>query len=107
MATNKSQIESFGWSASGGTEAQAKQQLNLGELKMKTEGQWRVGVDFNPSGSTDVAAIKEDTADLIDRMQEIAKDREHPGARNASLAMTAYEEAAMWAVKAITKEVNT
>ena len=72
----------------------------------KTEGQWRVGVDFNPSGNQEVAAVKEKAAELIDMMGTIAGDRDHPGARCAAVAMTGFEEAAMWAVKAVTKQPN-
>jgi hypothetical protein len=70
---------------------------------MQTYGQWLVGTTFNPSGDAKVNEVKQATADLIDDMQEIASNRDHPGARSAALAITAYEEAAMWAVKAITK----
>jgi len=66
---------------------------------MKTEGEWRVGMDFNPSGSLQVRTIKRMAADLIDYIQEFGKD-----GRTTSLAMTAFEDGAMWAVKAVTKE---
>jgi hypothetical protein len=69
-----------------------------------TEGEYRVGINFNPSGDEQVDYVKKSTADLIDHVAHISADRNHPGARCASLAMTAYEEAAMWAVKAITKQ---
>lgn len=69
-----------------------------------TEGEWRVGVSFNPSGNKDVDEIKYDVAVLIDFLATIAEDRNHPGARCASIAMTKFEEAAMWAVKAVTKQ---
>lgn len=68
-----------------------------------TEGEWRVGVDFNPSGNQDVADVKAAVAALLDKMNAIASDREHPGARCAAVAMTEFEGAAMWAVKALTK----
>lgn len=69
-----------------------------------TEGQHRVGTSFNPSGNAKVDQIKQATAELIDLLQEIADDREHPGARAAAVACTEYEGAAMWAVKAVTKQ---
>lgn len=69
-----------------------------------TEGQWRVGLDFNPSGDPRVREIKELSAALIDRMLDISTNRNHPGARNAAMAATQYEDAAMNAVKAITKK---
>lgn len=70
-------------------------------------GQWLVGVDFNPSGNPDVAEIKKAAADLIDKLQWIAEDHNHPGARCASLAITHFEDAAMWGVKAVTKRPRT
>lgn len=69
-----------------------------------TEGEYRVGVNFNPSGNSTVDSIKQRAAELIDMLNPIASDREHPGARCASIAMTEIEGAAMWAVKAVTKQ---
>lgn len=71
-----------------------------------TEGQHRVGVNFNPSGNTMVDEIKSRSAELIDLLSGISADRNHPGARCASEAMTGFEGAAMWAVKAVTKTPN-
>ncbi len=68
-----------------------------------TEGEYRVGTTFNPSGSGAVHEIKNRAAELIDMLAPIAADRDHPGARCASVAMTEIESAAMWAVKAVTK----
>jgi hypothetical protein len=50
--------------------------------------------DFNPSGSDVVAGIKERTEDLIKFIRENAPDN-----RCRSIALTNYEQAAMWAVK--------
>lgn len=64
----------------------------------KTIGEQRVRTDFNVGGSDTVAAIKTKTAELINLCEELkSKD-----GRLASVAQTAYEEAAMWAVKAAT-----
>lgn len=71
-----------------------------------TEGEYRVGKSFNPSDNPDVDAIKAKAADLIDMLAPIAADRDHPGARCASVAMTEIESAAMWAVKAVTKQAR-
>jgi hypothetical protein len=71
-----------------------------------TEGQWRVGTPFNPSNNTDVSTIKSRAAELIDFLAPIAEDRSHPGSRCAAIAMTEIESAAMWAVKAVTKQPN-
>lgn len=69
-----------------------------------TEGEYRVGKAFNPSGSSAVDDIKSAAAALIDKLAPISADRDHPGARCASIAMTEIESAAMWAVKAVTKQ---
>lgn len=69
-----------------------------------TEGEHRVGVSFNPSNNSDVDEVKRNVAELIDKMNVIAANREHPGACYAAVAMTEFESAAMWAVKAITKQ---
>ena len=61
-------------------------------------GEDRVRVKFNPSAEGVVDEIKQQSARLIDLCETLkAKDP-----RLASLAQTAYEEAAMWAVKAAT-----
>lgn len=50
---------------------------------------------FNPSGSDVVAEIKSRTEDLLDYIRAAV-----PANRERSLAVTNYEQAAMWAVKA-------
>ena len=72
-----------------------------------TEGEYRVGITFNPSANPDVDMIKKSVAALIDFLAPLSADREHPGARCASIAMTELESAAMWAVKAVTKQPKT
>lgn len=72
-------------------------------------GAYRVRESFNPSGASTVDLIKRHTADLIDMCEEMKnKDVSLMGtqekARLCALAQTAYEEAAMWAVKAATLE---
>jgi hypothetical protein len=61
-------------------------------------GAHRVRESFNPSKDNMVDKITRHTADLIDLCEEV----KHLDARCAALAQTAYEEAAMWAVKAAT-----
>lgn len=56
----------------------------------KTIGEQRVRTEFNPAQSDTVSQIKQKTAELINLCEL------------SSLAQTAYEEAAMWAVKAAT-----
>lgn len=61
-------------------------------------GEDRVRTKFNPSADSIVDQIKQKSAELIDICEQLkAKD-----GRLAALAQTAYEEAAMWAVKAAT-----
>lgn len=63
-----------------------------------TIGEDRVRVTFNPSHDDVVSKIKQDTAALINLCDTLKS----LDPRLASLAQTAYEEAAMWAVKAAT-----
>lgn len=65
-------------------------------------GAARVRESFNPSKDNVVDKIKRYTADLID----LCEDLKQLDPRLASLAQTAYEEAAMWAVKAATTQAN-
>ncbi len=65
-----------------------------------TIGEDRVRIKFNPSADKGVDHIKMATAHLIDSCEDYKKNGE--SARLAALAQTAYEEAAMWAVKAAT-----
>jgi hypothetical protein len=50
---------------------------------------------FNPSGSEVVAEIKRRTEELIEYIEQNV-----PSNRRRSIALTNYEQAAMWAVKA-------
>lgn len=65
---------------------------------IKSIGEQRVRTTFNPSSSDTVDQIKNHTAELINLCDKL---KEKDG-RLASLAMTAYEQAAMWAVKLAT-----
>ena len=72
----------------------------------QTMGEYRVGAEFNPSGSGFVAEIKQAAADLIDLIERIPSPQPTSAneiARLKALAQTAVEESAMWAVKAATK----
>ena len=51
---------------------------------------------FNPSGSEVVAEIKRRTEDLMEYLRASVPENRH-----RSIALTNYEQAAMWAVKAI------
>lgn len=61
-------------------------------------GEDRVRLNVNASGDDIVTKIKTLSADLID----LCEGLKAIDPRLASLAQTAYEEAAMWAVKAAT-----
>ena len=70
------------------------------EIKPGPESMALVRASFNPSGKEEVDAIKLLAAALI---AEINAYKANPTtARHASLAITAVEEGAMWAVKAAT-----
>lgn len=82
-----------------------------------TRGEQRVRIDFNVSGNSTVDSIKAKTAELIndldslrsfdvsdwpDTSNETIEKMAGEKLRLIDLAQTAYEEAAMWAVKAAT-----
>lgn len=66
--------------------------------RLITEGEYRVGISFNPEGHGDVNVIKALSAQLIDYVLEHANDP-----RTAAIAATGFEDAAMWAVESVTK----
>lgn len=75
----------------------------------ETLGEYRVGIDFNPSANPTVKTIKKVAANLIylTTLIEAEPDVEIPEVeRLKALAMTAFEEGAMWAVKAATKRAR-
>ena len=55
-------------------------------------------VTFNPTSDDRVSAVKEATDNLIKYVRENGEDTPE-GKRRAALAVTNYEQAAMWAVK--------
>lgn len=73
-----------------------------------TKGEHRVGISFNPSNDDMVGRIKRAAADFIDLVDAIPSDREsaigNEKGRLKALAQTEIESAAMWAVKAVTKQ---
>ena len=71
----------------------------MNDTKHMTEGEYRVGITFNPGGSEQVNEIKQLAAELIDMVEASGKD-----SRCTALAMTAFEDGAMWAVKSVTKQ---
>lgn len=69
-----------------------------------TLGEYRVGITFNPSANSHVNEIKRRAADLIDYLNDWNSGDNSEASRLAALAMTHIEDAAMWGVKAVTKE---
>ncbi len=76
-----------------------------------TNGEWKVGLDFNPSGNALVADLKMKAAAFIDAVALVPKPEGDEKltaeiGRLKALAMTHAEDAAMWAVKAATKRAQ-
>tara|TARA_R110000803_G_scaffold180290_1_gene242697 strand:- start:424 stop:714 length:291 start_codon:yes stop_codon:yes gene_type:complete len=72
--------------------------MSKDKVNKLTTGQFRVGVDFNPSGNVHVDFVKEQLAQMIDYIYEHGRDNRCNDASAINL-----ESAAMWAVKSITK----
>lgn len=78
------------------------------ENKIKTLGEKRIRVDFNPSNDEYVHLLKQKSAELINLIDQAANypkwDDEtlKEWLRLKALAMTSIEEGALWAVKAAT-----
>jgi hypothetical protein len=71
----------------------------------ETLGMSRVGISFNPSGDERVISIKQKAASLIDEIKVYSDVTDNDEAKRVfALAMTDVENAAMWAVKGITKK---
>lgn len=69
-----------------------------------TKGEYRINVDFNPSGDDTVNRIKRAAADFIDMVEAIDGQASGEIARLKAQAQTTIEDAAMWAVKAATNK---
>jgi len=79
----------------------SQQQTQLeGEEHVGSLGAHRVRESFNPGGHSLVDKVKRYSADLID----LCEEHKALDPRLAVLAQTAYEEAAMWAVKLVTTQ---
>ncbi|WP_076752755.1 Acb2/Tad1 domain-containing protein [Elizabethkingia anophelis] len=74
----------------------------------KTLGQIRVGTKADITKADDISLIKQQTAHLIDMLEDQRLDGSLPAVsekqRLISIAQSKYEEAAMFAVKALTTE---
>lgn len=74
---------------------------------MPTFGEKAVGMSFNPGGHELVNEIKRDFAALIDRFDTYRQSISDPDIkRMMSIAITEAQSAQMWAVKAVTWEVE-
>jgi len=73
---------------------------------MGTLGEKRVRIDFNPSNAGNVNALKARAAEAINILESFKTDERNnhdaEALRLIALAQTAFEEAAMWGVKAVT-----
>jgi len=74
------------------------------EERKVTKGEYRVGIDFNPSSHSGVSHIKAQAAALIDLIEEIDDKGDGEIRRLKAHAQTIIEDGAMWAVKATTKK---
>ena len=74
---------------------------NMNQVQ-QTKGESRVRVSFNPSDDTAVSVIKQKTAELINEVDALSHSTHPEFLRLKALAMTDFESAAMWAVKAAT-----
>ena len=79
---------------------QTQLDMGFGDKVHGSLGAHRVRESFNPSKDNMVDRIKRYSADLIDMCEE----HKELDPRLAALAQTAYEEAAMWAVKLVTTQ---
>ena len=71
--------------------------------KEYTLGENRVRIDFNQNRNDLVGKIKQKTAELIDIIDDFeSEDVKGEIKRLKSIAQTKYEEAGLWAVKAVT-----
>jgi len=73
----------------------------MSEVKNVTIGESRVRTEFNPANDGLVDQIKQKSAELINLVNSI-EVTDGEGARLKALAMTNYEEGAMWGVKLAT-----
>lgn len=77
------------------------------DQRKMTHGEFLVGISFNPGGNAMVNVLKEKAAALIDIIETIEPSANQISGevqRLKALAVTHIEDAAMWAVKAATKQ---
>ena len=66
-----------------------------------------VGLTFNPSSNPNVQKLKEAYADIIDHLDNTRGSTKDPEVKRlCSVAITEAQTAQMWAVKAVTWELN-
>ncbi len=74
----------------------------MSDQKLQSTGEKRMRTQFNPSSSSTVDVFKASTAILIDICEDQKPGADPEKLRLLALAQTCYEQAAMWAVKAVT-----
>lgn len=87
------------------TTSNPKTNIQMGDTKplpTLSKGEKMVRTEFNPSQDSWVDQIKQKSAELINLCETIKEAGHDP--RLTSLAQTAFEEAAMWGVKAATSQ---
>lgn len=76
---------------------------NPNSAMSKTIGEQRTRIEFNPSNSDEVYQTKARVAHLINDAERLKAEHPDPEVKRlAALASTAFEEGAMWLVKALT-----
>lgn len=84
---------------------QTPQTPQVPDTEPTTYGQSLVGIQFNPANDTGVNKVKQQFADIIDKMDALRSETNNPEVKRlASIAITEAQGAQMWAVKAITWE---
>jgi hypothetical protein len=85
-------------------------QLTTQVVPAQTYGEWRVGLDFNPSGDDRVGQAKRMFAELVDHIDALRKQNTPAGYRGLEQfrllneAIDDLDTAAMKVVKALTKK---
>ena len=74
---------------------------------MATEGEIRVGLQFNPSGHRDVYNIKLVASKMIDDVLDYATDHDDPHIKRwCAESATCFETGTMYLVKALTHDLT-
>lgn len=75
-------------------------------VREQTYGEKAVGLQFNPSGMSEVDRIKQKYAEIIDMLNDFRNEKNpslsQEARRMASIAITEAQTSCMWAVKSFT-----